>query len=126
VLTGDDLLAAALEHVDRAQRQAVHQRHHDPQFVRQHTGIACELVAQAGEQRLLEREDECRRFGGREAVHRPRARDPCEEILHGAPLLAVQVFQVTRGDGVPQEREELARLPAQLLLANQIRPPAGQ
>jgi hypothetical protein len=80
--------------------------------------IAGKLFTDSGEQRLLEREDERRDFGRREAFHRAGAGELPENVAHFVPLRPVSAHAALRG--VDEAAQECSRIVTQVLLADQI------
>ena len=77
--------------------ELVQQDRGPPQLVRQPIAVIAQLVAQPGEERLLEREDEGGRLARREPLARAGLRDPAEHLAHLFPLGAVDPREIAVG-----------------------------
>src|SRR5687767_10504665 len=119
-LPGNELLATLLVDLGREQSEAVQQDVGDPRLLGENGRVAADLLAEAREERLLEREDEHRRLARREAPPRPLRRQHPQLLTHRIPGLGVDVVDAGGGGGVAKTPQELARLLAQLRLLDEI------
>src|SRR5262249_42169173 len=113
LLAADPLLATLLVHLGGVEPELVEQHAALPDGVGERRGVALEIGAEALEQRLLEREDEGRRLGGREPLPGALLREASQEL---ARLVPGRRGDVLLRAAVLEHRAKCSEKPARLLL----------
>src|SRR6476661_2345181 len=110
LLARDDVLARAVEGLGREEAELVQQLGGGPRLAGESFAVGAVLLAEAGEERLLEREDEGRGLGRRGAVARTRRGEARQHVAHLRPRGALDLSGRVLGHRLPQEPDERPRL----------------
>src|SRR6185312_338763 len=110
LLTCNDSVAALQEEFGRVKAELVQQKGRAPHLVGKPLGVLADLLAQCGEQRLFQGEDESRSLRRRESPQCARSRDFLQQLAHAGPLSRLYVFGLSRRRPLAQLGQEARRL----------------